>query len=109
MAGKRRTPREVNVDVNEVIAELSYKPGWTFREERGWLHITAEVIHSETFQPVTFNIQRIIPRIAMVSHGDFLSWWEDILLEAEFHELREFARYKGELIDNPHISEPVHE
>jgi|ERR1700679_360603 len=95
------------MDVQEIVAELSYKPGWKFREVRGWLHITAEVIHSETFQPVTFNIQRIIPRIAMRGEAAFLSWWEDILMEAEFHELREFARYQGELIDNPHASERV--
>lgn len=95
------------MDVNEVIAELSYKPGWKFRAVRGWLIITAEVIHSETFQPVTFEIQRIIPRIATKGEAAFLSWWEDILMEAEFHELREFARYQGELIDNPHASEPV--
>lgn len=92
-----------------LMGDLSYKPGWKFREVRGWLHITAEVIHSETLKPVTFNIQRIIPRIALADHQAFLSWWEDILMEAEFHELREFAKYRGVLIDNPHASEPTHE
>ena len=95
------------MDMDEIVSDLNYKPGWKFRQVRGWLYITAEVIHSETLKPVTFEIQRIIPRIAMRGEASFLSWWEDILMEAEFHELREFARYQGELIDNPHASEPV--
>lgn len=97
------------MDVEAIVAELSYKPGWFFWVEGNTLIIKAEVLHSTTRKPVAFHIRRRIPRIAI--QGDnitmFLMWWEDILDEAEHHEMREFARYKGELIDDPHKSEPV--
>lgn len=95
------------VSVNKMVAVLSYKPGWTFTVEHGWLCFTAEVIHSVTLQPVRFNVQRLIPRVALKDADTFLSWWMDILMEAEMHEIREFARYKGELVDDPHKTIPV--
>lgn len=100
------------MDIAEAVSGLSYKPGWRFNLEYGsggryWLCITAAVLHSQTLQPVTFEVKRIIPRIALDDLVAFLSWWEDILAETEFHELREFARYKGELIDDPHESKPA--
>ncbi len=95
------------MDLNNIIDKLSYKPGWEFWLDAGWLNIRAEVLHSETLLPVTFDIKRIIPRVAQTSEADFLSWWEDILMEAEYHELREFARYQGKLIDDPHESTPA--
>jgi hypothetical protein len=103
-------------NLENVIAGLSYKPGWSFSmiqvpdTRRNWrpvFIITATVRHAVTLEEVTFNIRRIVPRVALGSVGDFLHWWEDILAEAEFHELREFARYHGKLIDDPHEVNPA--
>lgn len=102
------------MNLSEVVKNLSYKPGWHFAlstvilpEEETSLFITAEVLDSRTLKPVQFAIRRLIPDLARSDEATFLSWWKTILKEAEYHELREFARYKGELIDNPHATEYV--
>lgn len=97
--------------LKKAIRKLTYKPGWNFgyREKLGRdvLVITAQVQHSITLELVTFDVRRIIPEVAKASVPAFLSWWEDILAEAELHEMREFARYDGKLIDDPHASTPL--
>jgi hypothetical protein len=96
------------MDVKEVVAGLDYKPGWEFRVEGDSnLIIIAEVLHSQTFEPVKFRVRRIIPRVVRDNEEFFLSWWLDMLHEAEYHELREFARYNGELLDDPHAAETI--
>jgi hypothetical protein len=95
------------MDVHKVVADLDYKPGWEFRVEENNLIIIAQVLHSLTFEPVKFRVRRIIPRVVRDDEKMFLSWWFDMIHEAEFHELREFARYKGELLDDPHAAEKV--
>jgi hypothetical protein len=96
------------MDVKEIVADLDYKPGWEFRVEGDTnLIIIAQVLHSLTHEPVKFRVRRIIPRVVRDDKAMFLSWWFDMIHEAEFHEIREFARYKGELLDDPHASERV--
>lgn len=97
------------MDVKEVVAGLDYKPGWEFRVEGDNLIIVAQVLHSLTHEPVKFRVRRIIPRVVRDNEQMFLSWWFDMLHEAEFHEMREFARYNGHLLDDPHASEKINE
>jgi hypothetical protein len=95
----------MTMHLSEVISKLSYKPGWSFSYEhrtRATLVIHATVQHSKTLDTVRFDIRRVIPEIASGSAEAFLSWWEDMLIEAEIHEAREFARYDGQLVDDPH-------
>lgn len=92
----------------DIVPLLKYKPGWSFGYEYhgGYdyhtLTIVATVPHATTHETVTFDIRRIIPRVAQTTKKAFLSWVEDILAEAEIHEMREFFRFDGELVDNPH-------
>jgi hypothetical protein len=99
------------INTEEIIEKLTYKPGWDFTPERkagrDTLVIGATVQHSETLDMVRFRIRRIIPQVAMTAHPPFLSWVEDELAEAEFHELREFFRYDGRLVDDPHESTTI--
>jgi hypothetical protein len=96
--------------IKEIIGKLSYKPGWDFaleqRAGRDTLVIGATVQHSETLETVRFQIRRLIPEVIITQEG-LLSWVEDMLIEAEIHELREFFRYDGELVDDPHKSTVV--
>jgi len=103
-----------NDRVAEVIGNITYKPGWSFTTEywlsqavRPMLHATATVLHSVTLQPVTFTIQRLVPTCARFTEAALVDWVKDMCHEAEYHELREFFKYKGELWDNPHESTPV--
>lgn len=95
------------INTEEIIGKLAYKPGWDFTPERkagrDTLVIGATVQHSETLDMVRFRIRRIIPEI-IDTQERFLSWVEDELAEAEIHELREFFRYDGKLVDDPHES-----
>lgn len=103
------------IDLEEATEKLRYKPGWEFLAgiaSPGSLNyytltITAAVLHSETFEPVTFEIRRVIPHVARSSTDAYISWVGDMLAEAEIHEMREFFRWDGELVDNPHASKPA--
>jgi hypothetical protein len=112
MSGVVTTGEGTTVILPDVISEMKYKPGWHFdmgyhSGQRYSLVINAEVLHSATLKPVTFVMRRLIPRVALADEGTFLSWAEDVIAEAEIHEVREFFRYKGELVDDPHKSVPV--
>lgn len=99
--------------LHETIKKLSYKPGWSFSQEyfntgRSALWITATVTNSrKPDTQATFTMRRTIPEAVAKDLEAFLSWWKDMLWEAEYHELREFARYDGNLIDDPHKMEKI--
>lgn len=103
------------IDLEEATEKLRYKPAWKFQAgiaSPGSLNyytltITAAVLHSETFEPVTFEIRRVIPRVALSRTAAFYSWVEDMIMEAEIHEIREFFRVDGKVWDNPHESKPA--
>lgn len=92
------------MDYNDMISKITYKPGWSFHHVSDeWGHslkIMATVPHSETLEPTTFQFVRIIPW--MEDEVMFLRWFKAILMEAEIHELREFLRFDGQLVDDPH-------
>jgi hypothetical protein len=92
------------MDYANLISRVKYKPGWEFKlltDEWGHtLQIQATVPHSRTLEPTTFHFLRIIPTLP--DEKIFLSWFKAVLKEAEMHELREFFRFDGELVDDPH-------
>lgn len=92
--------------LTETVLGISYKPGWTFGLDhtagRDTLVIGAFVQHSATLDYVYFDIKRLIPSVAKRDRASFLSWVEDMLAEAEIHEMREFFRFRGKLYDSPH-------
>ncbi len=97
------------MDYADWISRLKYKPDWTFfhvRDEWGqWLQIQAKVICSRTYEPVLFTFNRLIPELP--DEKLFLSWVKSVLKEAELHELREFLRFDGVLVDDPHAAVAV--
>lgn len=100
-------------DLGDWTDGLKYKPGWEF--SLNWdliggfsvLTIKAAVLHSETCEPVTFDIKRLVPPAERQDAGLFVQWVETLLAEAEIHEMREFLRFYGALVDSPHESTPV--
>lgn len=98
-------------DLGDWTDGLKYKPGWKFTLGRlgGFpvLTITATVLHSETYKPVTFDIKRLVPPSMQQDAELFVEWVETLLAEAEIHEMREFFRFYNRLVDNPHESVPA--
>ena len=93
----------------ELVSRISYKPGWTFElrqdriiEDYAWLEIKAQVRDSRNLeQTVEFVMKRTVPEY-LTTPSMFLKWVAYTLREAEIHEMREFFRFDGELVDDPH-------
>jgi hypothetical protein len=96
------------VDTEKTISKLSYKPGWTFAHCKDQFYdvLVISGLVPDSRNPsrmLAFETRRPIPRyLQNASQGEFLSWVGQLLLEAEYHELREYFRYDGKLVDNPH-------
>lgn len=98
------------MDITEIAKSITYKPGWFFTYEPGirdQFVIHAEVIDSRTGEIAHFKMRRVVPSALPKDTMSFLAWVKDILLEAELHELREFLRFNGVLVDDPHEVEKV--
>jgi hypothetical protein len=96
------------VDTEEMIKKLSYKPGWAFHYKQDQYYdvliISGLVPDSrDPSRMLAFEARRPIPGYLQTAGQDeFCDWVGQLLLEAEYHELREYFRYDGELTDNPH-------
>jgi hypothetical protein len=100
------------LELAAAVLRLNYKPGWKFRLRRDAvtglaLVVTGAVLHSETLEPITFDLQRLVPECASSGTAVFVSWVRDVLTEVEVHELREFFRFDGKLVDSPHATMPA--
>lgn len=111
------------IDLKQVIADLTYKPGWSFtyepsltNDDMDWWEEGSPapdmlVIHmtvpnsANPDETMRFFVKRVIPDVYKLE--DFLGWWKTIVIEAEIHETREFLRYKGERIDDPHKAQVI--
>lgn len=93
----------------ELVSRISYKPGWSFTlgqdrviQDYTWLEVRAQVRDSRNpEQTVEFVMKRIMPEY-LTTPALFLKWVKHVLTEAEIHEMREFFRFDGELVDDPH-------
>ena len=95
----------------ELVSRISYKPGWSFKLGRDGavfqcdtytLFIQAQVPDSrDPEQIVEFVMKRMVPEY-LHDEDMFLKWVKHTLTEAEVHEMREFFRFDGELVDDPH-------
>lgn len=101
------------MDAEQVIKDISYKRGWSFTFKDGksvgaqqaWpmLHITAVVPNARGEGEIEFVIKRLIPDFVMNdSAAMLLEWVKTQIMGAEFHEIDEFFKYKGALVDDPH-------
>lgn len=100
--------------LRRTILACEYKPGWSFDLESGdfpMLLITANVPNSRGPGRIEFTVKRLIPDyVRRGSDAIITEWVKSMVIEAEVHEVREFFRYKGKLVDDPHtfmlIDEP---
>ena len=101
------------MDAEQVIKDIDYKPGWSFEYKPGvsvgsqeaWpmLHITARVPNARGPGEIEFVVKRLIPDFVMAdSAAMLLEWVKTQIQGAEFHEVDEFFKYKGRLVDDPH-------
>lgn len=92
------------MDYGERVRKIRYKPGWKFTYKMtDWgptIDIHATVPHSVTLEPTTFLFTRLIPELP--GEDLFKAWVKTVLAEAELHELDEFFRYDGKLVNDPH-------
>lgn len=101
------------MNYEQIIKGLTYKPGWTLTYQRGmfchWLIISAQAPDARNpFEVITFHVQKMIPENAFDTPEEFINRWvKDIIIQIEMHEVREFLRYNGELVDDPHKTETV--
>ncbi len=103
------------------IKRYRYKPGVTLEvlptvghALPPVLRVTAEVQDSRAPEgrfsasgPVKVAFQRPLPDWAADYPNQFPRWIMSILREFEDHEMREWLRRDGELVDDPHASDPV--
>lgn len=96
--------------LKEAIAKFSYKPGWTFtvyEDPYEGSHIQIAVSTPDAFHPeqdVVLDIHSPLP--PMFDDRQLKAWMLWRLLRIETHECREWLRFKGEQIINPHVSGP---
>jgi hypothetical protein len=96
-------------EIAEELERVSYKPGWSFEAyEDRWEgpHILIVVKAVSAYRPVEtldLGIRSALPPFAHPSDlHDWLMWR---IGRIEMHELREFYRVDGRLVDDPHASE----
>ena len=110
--------------IQEVRAEIqryTYKPGWhlTTRTEPGGLqfapfpHVDGKLYNlrlnidfsaEDSRNPgrrIALHAERLIPA-GIPEEGLLRRWLIDVLQDIEYHELREWLRYDGQLVDDPH-------
>ena len=92
--------------IQEQLARISYKPGWSFRAYDGrWegqhLVITTEV--EDSYRPgetTTLDVHSMLPPMA---DADALhAWLAWRLQRIETHEMREFLKLDGKVLFDPH-------
>lgn len=95
-------------EVAEVVADLTYKPQWAFEvyEDRfEGLHVAIRTELEDAFhpgQPVVLNIRSPLPPFRDVEA--VLDWFLWRLARIEVHEVREWTRWRGTQVSNPHVT-----
>ena len=98
------------IDIEKITEKLGYKPGWSFAWQKDQYYdvliISGLVPDSrDPSRMLAFETRRPIPGYLLTAGlNQFLDWVRQLLLEAEYHELREYFRYDGELVNDPHKS-----
>lgn len=106
----------MNLDeLNEVMDQVTYKPGWTFElghcglgvilTMRAWVPDSTTPEH----RPVEIVSRRPIDLLSLsrLDEAGFLDWLLCRVMSLESHETREWFRYRGELVDDPHAGEKI--
>lgn len=107
--------------VRELVEQITYKPGWKFEyvpaASYGWpaqytlgidpfspgvIIVTARVPDSrQPDREIEVSGRYIVPEYLDESY--FIKWFKDgVILPSEFHEVDEFFRVAGVLVNDPH-------
>ena len=96
-------------EIREALTRFSYKPGWTFQvadhpREGQLLRIEAQVPDSYTAgKTITLGINSWLPPLSGPSAlWRYLRWR---ITRIEIHELCEFLKVDGCVLDDPHAEE----
>lgn len=90
----------------QLVASLTYKPGWRFSvgnsDEYGiTVHLNFDAPDSnQPDVPFTGHIAVQVP--AMINLEVFLHYIQHLVYKAEQHESKEWLRFEGRRIDEPH-------
>ncbi len=93
-------------EVGEVVAQVTYRPGWrleTYEDPHEGLAIAIVAEVEDAYHPgqtVELDIHSYIP--PMRDRQAVLDWLLWRLERIASHEVREFARFDGQLIAGPH-------
>lgn len=90
----------------EIVSEISYKPGWAIHLHRDagrpYVQLTAVSIDSVTHVPCDWKSGKSYLSVHMCRQ-EIVGAVFGLIRAAEEHEMREFFRYKGASIYNPHL------
>lgn len=92
--------------INDLLADVGYRPGWEFSTyedeyEGPHIRIVATLINGYDTN-ITTDIGVNSPLPPFETEKEFLRWLSWRLRRIESHESREFFRYKGQLVSDPH-------
>ena len=94
-------------EIQDHLDRITYKPGWSFLAYEGrWEghHIAITTCVPDAFNPgknVTLDVHSMLP--PMESTDDLDRWLMWRLARIEVHEMREWYKRDGWVIDSPHV------
>jgi hypothetical protein len=96
--------------MQQIVGEITYKPGWTITlstdGHRPYLQIGATTLDSVTQEIVPWRGAKAYLSPHMCRQ-EVVSEVFHLIERAELHEMREFFRYRGASIYNPHLDPDV--
>lgn len=98
-----------NLELENLVALCTYKPGWVIRfhwRVRPYIQIEATTLCSSTGVPTAWKSGKTYLSRHMCRQ-EVIATVYGAIERAELHEVREFFRYKGASIFNPHLDPDV--
>lgn len=99
-------------EVHEVFAKVTYKPNFRLALHRhptepSWeFRVAAQVTDARGFYPTPIQLaaryQLAEDRMAYWDRERLFEWLESCLLKFETHEVREWLKFDGKCVQNPH-------
>lgn len=99
------------VELGRIVGACSYKPGWKINVDvdaggRPFIQIAATTQCSVTLTPTAWKSGKTYLTLYMCRQ-EVVSAVYSAIEKAELHEVREFFRYRGASIYNPHLDPDV--
>jgi hypothetical protein len=93
-------------EIQDHVSKISYKPGWAFEVYDGeWegQHFVITTVVPDAYnltETVTLDVHSMLPPIPDKNYLNQWIMWR--LARIEVHEMREFFRVDGKIVDDPH-------